>query len=157
MSSHNGDTFSPSKAIQQERVSQGAQALAAVAPASPPTLPNPSTQTPGVIATLVRKQEEEWVSRALPGASFLLGASLWMEKLLLHLQTSPSPCRFLLGTLLVTDTRDLPTNQSQGISSSSAPCSSVSKLCTWAVSTLFLSPCFSSSISRGPGAVHSDV
>lgn len=122
----------------------------------PPTPSTPSTKTPGVIATLMQKREEERVSRALPGAPFPPGAPLRAEKLPLHLPTSPSPCRSLLGTLLVTDTSDLPTNLFQGSGSGSAPCSFVSKVGTWAFSTLVTSPCPPSSVSRGPGAVPSD-
>lgn len=118
----------------------------------PPTPSTPSTKTPGVIATLMQKQEEEGVSRTLPGAPFPPGASLP-----LHLQSSPSSCRSLLGTLLVTDTSDLPTAVSQGSGSGRAPCSFVSKVGTWAVSTLFTGPCPLSSISRGPGAVPSEI
>lgn len=58
----------------------------------PPTLTTPSTKTPGVTATLLQKQEEEGVSRALPGAPFPPAASLP-----LHLQSSPSSCGSLLG------------------------------------------------------------
>ena len=135
-------------------MSQGAQALAAVASASSrPCLLPAASETPGVTPTLVQKPEEGGVSRTLPGAPFPLGASCG-QRLRLYPQTSAS-CRSLFETLLETDTSDLLISLSQGARNSSAPCSFVRSVGTWVVSMLFASPCPPSSLSRGPGAVHS--
>lgn len=116
MSGRNGGTLSTSNAIQQERVSQGAQALAAVASVSlHPRLLCPSTKTPGVMATLMQEQEAEEVSRTLP--SFFSTEDLAVCRQRSFPSTVPSPLLpaypCLEPSCIPGETSDLPTNLSQ--------------------------------------------